>query len=119
MMAGPSERAGFILPPEKRACRGRSHQTFLILNIIKHVPLRPPHPQQHPSRVGESNGQISRFWVLPPSLLLHREDGEDHLEGAQHLNAQSLSRIQLQGDLGGGEQRGAEGPEAAQVLLGQ
>lgn len=58
------------------------------------------HPQQHSGRVGESNGQISWFWVVPPSLLLHREDGEDHLEGAQDLDAQSLSRIHLQGDLG-------------------
>lgn len=68
--------------------------------------------------MGESNGQISWFWVLLPSLLLHREDGEDHLEGAQHLHAQSLSRIQLQGDLGR-EQRAAERLEAAQAFLGQ
>lgn len=117
-MAGPRERAGFILPPENRACIGRSRQTFLTLNSIKQVRFRSAHPQQHSSGVGESNGQISWFWVLPLSLFLHREDGEDHLEGAQHLNAQSLSRIQLQGDLGR-EQRGAEGLGAAQMFLGQ
>lgn len=73
---------------------------FWILNITKRVQrVGSAHPQQHSGGVGEPNGQVSWFRVLPPSLLLHREDGEHHLEGAQHLNAQSLSRIQLQGHL--------------------
>lgn len=80
----------------------RSRRTFFrILNIINQVRFGSAHPQQDSSRVGKPDGQISRFRVLPPSLLLHGEDGEDHLEGAQHLNGQSLSRIQLQGDLWG------------------
>lgn len=80
---------------------------FGILNITKRVwRVGSAHPQQHSGGVGEPDGQVSRFRVLPPSLLLHGEDGEHHLEGAQHLNGQSLSRIQLQGHLWG---RGAGG----------
>lgn len=78
-----------------------------ILNITKRVQrFGSAHPQQHSGGVGEPDGQVSWFRVLPPSLLLHGEDGEHHLEGAQHLNGQSLSRIQLQGHLWG---RGVEG----------
>lgn len=131
-MAGPRERAGFMLPPENRAWSGRSHQTFFwgILNITKRVRrFGSAHPQQHSGGVGKPDGQVSRFRVLPPSLLLHREDGEHHLEGAQHLNGQSLSRIQLQGHLWGrgagecAEGRGAGssvqvfGSEASELTL--
>lgn len=106
---GGTQRTGRVHASTGEASLGRTRTSTLPSgNIIKQARFRPPHPQQHSSRVGESHGQIPWFRALPPPLLLHREDGEDHLEGAQHLHAQSLSRMQLQGDLGR-EQRAAEG----------